>query len=353
MLGEQTLTVAVQVNAGLSGDYSAGNTAAQAMYVNSKRRWNWGIVGGQVPYLSGGTQSGVGTIGNEPVQVDQTILHRQTDRSAALVIAYPFSRARRVEWQTGLSRVTFDRIVQTTAYSLRTGQRVADESETIPLADPLTLGTTSMALVYDTSVFGATSPVQGARYRLEATPTFGSINFMSALADYRRYFMPVSFYTIAVRGLHYGRYGSGGEDLRLSPLYLGYPSLVRGYDTSTISSGTCVAFSGCDLTDPLVGSRVLVGNVEFRFPLLRPFGASGSRMYGPMPMEVALFTDAGVAWSSNQKPTFFGGDREPVASGGIGLRTNLGGFAVGEFDFAYPFQGIGGWTFQFNLSPGF
>ena len=86
------------------------------------------------------------------------------------------------------------------------------------------------ALVYDTSNFGATSPVQGTRYRFEATPTFGSLQFTSLLGDYRRYFMPAPFYTIAARALHYGRYGAGGEDRRLFPLFIGYPTLVRGYD---------------------------------------------------------------------------------------------------------------------------
>ena len=97
---------------------------------------------------------------------------------------------------------------------------------------------------YDTSNFGATSPVQGQRYRLEASPTFGSINFTSLLADYRRYFMPVSFYTIAARVMHYGRYGSGGEDPRLFPLFIGYPNLVRGYDVELVRRGRLRADGG-------------------------------------------------------------------------------------------------------------
>ena len=61
-------------------------------------------------------------------------------------------------------------------------------------------------------MFGATSPVGGQRYRLEVAPTFGGLRYASVLADYRRYFMPAPFYTLAARVLHYGRYGSGGED---------------------------------------------------------------------------------------------------------------------------------------------
>ena len=33
--------------------------------------------------------------------------------------------------------------------------------------------------------------------------------------------------------MHYARYGSGGEDPRLVPLFIGYPSLVRGWDVYT------------------------------------------------------------------------------------------------------------------------
>jgi Tol biopolymer transport system component len=353
MLGDQTLSVAFQINAGISGNYNVRNTAAQALYYNTKRRWNWGIAGGQVPYLSGGTQTGVGTIQGEPVQVDETVIYRQTDRSIAAVLAYPFSRAQRVEWQGGMSRISFDQIVQTSVYSLRTGQLLLDESDTTSLGDPLNLATSSMALVFDTSTFGATSPVQGQRYRLEVAPSFGSINFASALADYRRYFMPVSFYTIATRVLHYGRYGSGGEDGRLSPLYLGYPGLVRGYDFSTVTSGQCLSVFDCAPYEALTGSRVLVGNLEFRFPLLRPFGASSSRMYGPLPVEVALFADGGVAWNRGERPSFLGGDRDGIGSAGIAFRVNLGGYAVGEFALSHPFQSTEGMVFQFTFSPGF
>jgi hypothetical protein len=115
-------------------------------------------------------------------------------------------------------------------------------------------------------------------------PTFGSIHFTNLLADYRHYFMPAPFYTLAARVIHYGRYGSGGEDPRLLPLYIGYPNLVRGYDVNTFDTVECfsTATSDCPAFDRLLGSRVLIGNVEFRFLLLRPFGVS-RRMYGPLP----------------------------------------------------------------------
>lgn len=281
-------------------------------------------------------------------------LFRQTERSLSGVVAYPFDRARRVEFQGGATQLLFDQIVNTTSFSLLTGQLFEDSSETTRIAQPMTLATSSAAYVFDTSTFGATSPVQGQRYRIEAGPNFGTVNFTSVLADYRRYFMPVSFYTFGVRAMHYGRYGSGGEDERFFPLYIGYPSLIRGYDVTGFNSTECVAnaTSECPAIDRLSGSRMLIGNLEFRFPLLRPFGMSRG-MYGPVPVEVAFFADGGVAWNRGEKPTVLGGSRDGVASAGVALRVNLFGFAIGEFDVTRPFQRPGrGWTFGFNLAPG-
>ena len=328
LLGNHSLVTAVQLNSGIGNNFSLKDTAAEVGYFDQSHRWQWGVLGGQVPYLSGGISSTVGvTPQTGPVQVDQFIIDRQTEQSASLMTAYPFDRARRVEFQAGATRISFDRRIETTVSSLATGSVLSDDvtgAET--LAPALNLANTSAAFVYDTSAFGATSPISGQRYRLEASPTFGALNFTNLLVDYRRYLMPARFYTIAARVIHDGRYGSGGEDLRLFPMYIGYPSLVRGYDINTFGPSDCVpsVVSQCPAFDRLLGSRMLVGNLEFRFPLLRPFGAT-SRMYGPIPIEVALFADGGVAWNSDQKPALFGGSRDGISSAGIALRANLFG----------------------------
>jgi WD40 repeat protein len=355
MLGDQNLVTAIQFNAGVSGNYSFKNTAAQAQYINMSNRWNWGIVGGQVPYISGGIRQGFGDIEGVPAFIEETIMFRQTDRSVAGLVAYPFNRAQRLEFQAGVSQISFDQVVQTQAFDPRTGQLFFEDSETTSLGESLALGTSSAALVFDTSNFGATSPVQGQRYRFEVAPTFGTIRYTSVLADFRRYFMPAPFYTFAGRIMHYGRYGTGGQDERLFPLFIGYPNLIRGYDVNSFSASECVggAPGACPAFDNLIGSRLLVGNLEFRFPLLRPFGASQG-MYGPLPVEVAFFADGGVAWEPGDRPSFFGGERKPIASTGVTFRVNLMGFAIGQFDFVRPLdRPAKGWMFQFNLSPGF
>jgi WD40 repeat protein len=354
MLGDQSLATIIQVNSGINGSFSAKDTGALAQYLNQSHRWNWGLVGGQVPYLSGGVQQFIGQVSNEPALVEQSIVFRQTERSAAGQVAYPFSRAQRVEFQAGISQLSFDQVVRTQAFSLLDGALLADDTQESKVRDSLVLGNTSAALVFDTSNFGATSPVQGQRYRLEAAPTFGTINFTSLLVDYRRYFMPAPFYTIATRVMHYGRYGSGGQDDRLFPVYIGYPQFVRGYDVASFDSRDCNSLNDCPAFDRLIGSRALVGNVEFRFPLLRPFTGASRGMYGPVPIEVGFFLDGGLAWDQGERPSFLGGNRDGVSSAGATLRVNIFGFAVAQFDFAHPFQRPGrGMVFQFSLSPGF
>jgi len=93
-------------------------------------------------------------------------------------------------------------------------------------------------------------------------------------------------------------------------------------------------------------------NAEFRFPLWGAFG--GSNFYGPLPIELAVFGDAGRAWNQSNSVLFAGIDRKWVRSVGAAARVNLMGFAVAEIDYVRPLDRPGrGWMWQFNLSPGF
>jgi WD40 repeat protein len=354
MLGDHNLVSAFQVDSSLSRSFSFKDTSALLAYQNVKHRWNWGASIEQVPYISGGIAQGLQNIGGETVLVEQRFISREINQGVNGLLAYPFNRAQRVEFSAGLRRIGFEQRVDTDIYSASTGQLLAEESQDLPAPDALNLGQASAALVYDTSAFGATSPVFGQRYRLEVAPMMGGVNFTSLLADYRRYFMPAQFYTFAARVMHYGRYGSDAESGLLFPLYIGYPNLVRGYDVGSFSADECPAIGNtCPAFDRLLGSRMLIGNLEFRFPLLRPFGLS-PRMYGPLPLELAFFADGGVAWTGDEAPDFFGGSRRPVSSVGTALRANVFGFAIVGVNFVKPLnRPQKGWIWQFSFSPGF
>jgi Tol biopolymer transport system component len=357
MLGNHNLGVMVQTTTSFDEDFSANDIGGALVYQNQSRRWTWGAAVDQTPYRTGYVVGANAIIDDRPVTVQEAVILRQADRGATGMVAYPFSRAQRIEFTAGLRNLAFSQKSRVTAYALDTGELLLDQENDLGGSESITMGQTSAALVYDTSSFGATSPVFGQRYRFEVSPVLGDIRYTGLLLDYRRYFMPAPFYTLATRVMHYGRYGSGGEDPRLSPLYLGYPTLVRGYDVGSFDQADCPPSpdGSCPAVDRLTGSRIAVANVELRFPLLRPFGASAG-MYGPVPVEVALFADGGVAWDANEasSPFYYRSDGKPISSVGAALRVNALGFAVLQFDLSRPLQREGrGWVFQFSMAPGF
>ena len=351
LLGNRNLITGLQVNGGIQ------DITAVLGYLNVGSRLNWGISAQQVPYLTGAYASGTANVDGEPAFVEQQLLERQTNRTLQGVVAYPFSRAQRVEVSAGGAHISFDREIRTRAFSLVTGQQILDDEEELEAGESLWLGFGSAALVYDNSLFGATGPILGQRYRLEVSPTFGSLDYVGGLVDFRRYVMPVRPFTIAARVLHFGRYGSGGEDQRLQPLFLGWPGLVRGYTYGSFDASECDAPAddpgACPVFDQLLGSRMLVGNLELRFPLFGLLGI-GSGYYGALPLDFTVFGDGGVAWESDIDPSFAGGDREPVFSAGAGFRFNLFGFAVAEVNLVRPFDRPSkNWIWEFNFQPGF
>jgi outer membrane protein assembly factor BamA len=165
--------------------------------------------------------------------------------------------------------------------------------------------------------------------------------------------MPKRPVTFALRGLYFGRYGNDAEDPRLPTLFLGYPGLVRGYDSASFEAAECgVQPDGsCPAFDRLIGSKIALANFEVRVPVWALLGRDN--FYGPLPVELALFGDAGVAWDRGSRPGFAEGDREPVTSIGAAIRANAFGFAVFEVDFVKPMNRNRGWIWQFALRPGF
>jgi len=348
VLGEHVLGANVIVTNRLD------ETGGSIGYLNRKSRWNWGVLAEQSPYVTGGFAQGTTTIDGQEVIVQQSLRERQINQSGSLIAQYPFSKVHRLEFAGGGRRISFDSQLETAYYSPLTGDLLGDEVEERPRPDALNLGEASAALVYDSSVFGATSPLVGQRYRLEVSQLAGTLNYTGVLADYRKYFMPVRPFTLALRGMHFGRYGQGGEDPRLQELYLGYPGLVRGYDVGSFDANECVEvdLSSCEAFDQLKGSRVAIAGAEFRFPLLGLF--SRQSYYGAFPIEMAFFADAGVAWTKDNRPSFAGGDRDWVRSAGAAVRANVFGYAIAEIAYVRPLdRSRRGWVWQFGLMPGF
>jgi Tol biopolymer transport system component len=323
-------------------------------YQNSRRRLNWGAVVGRIPYVYG--YYGFDIDPEQGAYIENQILFWQINYQLSGYLAYPLSQVQRVEMYAGYQYIDFDAEQITQAYSFD-GYPLYRDITKLPSSPSINYAYTTLALVYDSALFGATAPILGQSYILEATPTFGSFNMYTIMGDYRRYIVPARPFTLAFRALHYGRYGRDAEDERMYPLFLGYESLVRGYDYYSLSIDEYTGGEGFDYTR-LFGSKMLIANAELRFPLFGALGI-GKGYYGIFPVDMLLFYDWGVAWyedaaGKNNKPTFLGGTRKPVSSAGIGLRVNVFGYLVVGVNYVKPFDRPDkGWYFQFSFWPGF
>src|SRR6266498_636822 len=346
MLGDHNLVTMAQVQGRLS------DFAALVAYGNRKSRLNWSVGAQQIPYIFGGFAAFQDP--STGIYVEEIERFKQTNRELSGIVTYPFNRSERLEMSAGLQQISYDHELQKHGFNLN-GSVAFDSTIHFPVPPPVTMEATSAALVHDNSFFGATSPILGDRWRLEVDPTFGSLQFFTALADYRKYVMPVRPFTFTARVLHVGRYGRDAEDNRMYPLFIGYSSLVRGYDINSFQASECGnSTTSCPVFDQLIGSKMLIGNVELRFP---PFGllGAGGGYYGVLPIEAGVFYDAGVAWTSAEGPQLFGsGPRKLVRSAGVSFRLNLLGYAIGQMDVVHPFdRPQKNWLLRFSLTEGF
>ena len=338
ILGNHFLGLGVQASG------SMRDIGGQALYINSERRWTWGLSAERSPYVyallaNGGTGY-------------EYILAHIAATGASVLTQYARNTSSRFEMSAGYQR--YD-------YYFEQRSLLVEGSTELESPPSLSLGRASLAYVGDDASMGFTSPFAGTRYRFEVSPTIGTLNYQTYLADMRKYFFARPF-TLAFRGIHFGRYGRDGDSQRIGDIFLGDPMLVRGYSYDSFDANECSAGSGelqgsgCAEFDRLLGSRVSVANVELRLPL---FGAGGLGVIQSAfpPLEISPFFDAGIAWTGSSSPVFeFNSrstDRTPVMSAGVTSRLNLFGFAILEVFYARPFQRPGRTgVWGFLLQPG-
>ena len=295
------------------------------------------------------------------VGANRATVARQTTRQISGAIAYPLNRSQRIEAQAGGLNVSYDSEIST--FDFAGNLRDTRQGSSFPT---LNLGQASLALVYDNSFFGATSPVLGQRYRLQMGVTTGSIQLYTGLVDYRKYIMPVRPFTLAFRFVHNGRYGRDADNgTQIQPFYVGFDGLIRGYGFGSFDFFTeCESLTNCSDYTNLFGSKIILANLELRFPPLAFLGG-GAGLFGFLPIEAVIFGDAGLAYwgtdtapagydsGENDKAFFLGGDRRPVYSAGAGIRMNIFGVFIMELDYVYPFNRGRGGHLQFGFTPGF
>lgn len=334
----------------------------QVAYLNRENRFIWGGSVSHIPFRTSRaffTQDTTTVDGNEVVVPALNRINRRvfSDRISALGI-YPFSTTQRLESSVGFTHIWYDIELETTYYD-QFGNPFDRDTEGFDTPSPLNLYNFSLAYVQDSSVPALTGPVYGQRMRLEVTPTTGSLNYVSTLSDYRRYFLfrPV---TLAFRALHSGRYGEDANDDRLSPNFVGFESLIRGYNYASFTPRECTQTPGgngnCAELNRLSGSSMAISNLELRFPLLGPdeFALFSSRT---IPTTFTTFFDGGLSWTPDDLPVLKWEtqttERVPVFSAGASVRVNILGYLIAELYYAVPFQRPekGGYV-GFHFSPG-
>ena len=356
ILGHQNLSVFVQAN-GTIQDIGGG-----VFYSNRENRVDYGVGLSHQPSAYG--QVGVDPNTGRLIQIVQRIFRTQVGAQAS----YPFSQTNRLELGVGGTRYGFD-ITARVFDQLGRSQEIGGQFQE---RDPLYLGRASLAYVGDFSNFGLTSPLQGGRYRFQVTPQFGSRNFVTVLADYRRYIYrePVTF---AIRGLHRGNYGAGEFQGELTDTFvretLGDPyqsGFVRGYSFNSIFEEPKCQQQGLCEVGRLYGTRMALGSAEVRVPLLGPEVLSLST-FQYLPTDLVLFADAGVAWTSEDlRELSFSSSTiredgeltsgsvaaQPVTSAGVSARVNVLGAIIFEAFYARTFERTKNWDFGVILRPG-
>jgi hypothetical protein len=344
LLGERKLLASVQI-ANRLRDMALG-----LRFLNRERRWNWGAIAELQPSIRRLPRQWLTDQNEQPAVIRETHYFERIQLRLAGYLAYPLNRAQRLEFDAGARHTRYRRSVRSAVRSLTSGRILDRTTMAVSGGEPATIGEATAAFVGDTAVYGPTGPILGGRYRFEVASTFGELAVTRVLLDHRRYFMPVKPYTIATRLVHMGQYGPDKDDPRLLPAFLGSRSFVRGYGWSALRcdpgpQGECGAF------EELLGSRLLVGNVEVRLPVMGM--RSRDIRYGPVPLEGFLFADSGLVWSRSPAFARSGTERRIVSSFGAGVRVNALGLpleigAVRALD-----APARGWSFDMSFRTGF
>jgi len=366
ILGHNQIFAALNINGEI---YDFGG---QVAYINQKSRINWGGAVSHIPFMSGYSiydERDVGGGGVEPVL--DTYIIRTFQQQAEAFGAYPFSRHHRFEMGGAIARYSYriDRWWQSYYFGYGGRDRVPNEEASQLFGgnfNAFTIQQINTSFVGDNAVFGIAAPLQGFRYRVGAEQYFGDFNFRAFTFDLRKYnrYQPL---TIAARAYAYVR--AGQDESALFPLFLGYPHLIRGYESASFRGNMDERFN----FNSLMGTRIAVVNLEIRLPFTGPEKLAVLRS-GLLFSDLNLFFDAGLAWDSESTVAFRSTPRRvgtrpssrpdqpdievyeriPALSAGVSLRVNLFGAMVLEPYYAFPFQrsDVRFGTFGLNFAPG-
>lgn len=387
-----------QIYAGASVNGEIYDFAAQVFYIQQKGRWNFGGGISHIPYqlATYNVVPSTYNVNNQNVDAieERYDIIRIFQDQLSVFTSYPFSKVTRLEFGTGASRNSYMVTRYSTFYDANGNyldfqrNRISndrynnDPYNNVGILRPINLMQVSAALIGDNSYFGIASPLSGFRYRLQAEYDFGSYRFFSPTIDLRKY-ARVKPVTLAVRFNAFGRFG---QDTGLYPYYIGYPFLIRGYESQTFYGSNTSGPSNGFTISQLSGSRVAVANFEVRLPFTGPEKLSAIKSKFLF-SELNLFFDAGLAWNRGNQikfqrspdligyqhqvdasgqpvlddkgnpvsvATYNNNQRVPALSAGVSLRVNLFGALILEPYYAIPFNrtDVKKPVFGLNFTPG-
>ncbi len=347
----------------LSGSINGRVEEAQLFvaYQSLARRFQYTVGIQQQPYffLAGSSLTPV----SSTQAIQQQAIARYIQRSAFLAGLYPLNRFKRFEY--GMSLNNIDRSYMWLSYGVDYAYGYATQAyiDSTTNLSSINFVAPYAAFVHDNSIMGYTGPIYGSRYRFEVERAAGTMSWSNYTADYRRYdAILFSYLTLASRFQTNITVGSDSAEWANSK-YIGRADWLRGYDRENYYSAACAAApSGtgqCSATQ-LLGSRVAFGNVELRFPVVRPFKIKKTRVQF-LPVDGLIFADAGVAWSRGQSVSFakpanydWTTQRYALRSYGYGFRINLFNFAILRIDRSYPLDAASKKGYWFwTLGPSF
>ncbi len=333
ILGRNMLYTALSINGEV---YDFGG---QVAYINQQKRIKVGGGLSHIPYRYGSYVQDTEILEDGTEEKTLSYLFRRTfEDKVSLFTFIPINKTKRLEFGASYAMYNYriEKIRNINSYT----QLYSKNKERMPAPSGFGTGILDAAYVIDNAKMGLASPVEGKRLRVQVEHYLHKLKMQTLLIDFRRYFF-VKPYSFAFRIYHYGRYGVDADSDRMTELFLGSPWFVRGYDTGGFygdetENGNTISMN------QLIGSRMIVTNLEWRIPF------TGPKELAMLPSnflfsELALFIDGGVSWNKQSQPVFSLTTNErhqriPVFSGGLAYRINLFGAMVIEPFYSFPFH---------------
>ncbi len=366
-----------QLMAGVSLNGEITDFGGSLAWVNRKTRVNYGFSLSRTPFRNFGLlepfqdsiQVGEGQYAeliNAPY-----LIQRLYQNQAGAFASLPFNTNLRLEGSLSFSRYNSRVDEYARYYNPLTGlpvrANVQPERRRDLESESFNLINGGVALVGDNASFGLTAPIRGHRFRLGVDQYAGAFNFTAVNADFRRYVW-LGKGALALRALHYGRYGQEGNDL--FPLYVGSPWYLRGLNASTAVNSLD---AGGRNIEELIGSKLVVGNLELRIPFTGPEQLALIKSKFLL-SDLNLFLDGGFAFSDvgqfngptytldkngevlinpvTNEPYLVSPGVRPIFTAGVSARVNVFGQFVVEPFVARPLIKEASWSFGLNLLPG-